>query len=303
MATLRAFDTTPLTTCYPSSEPRDDNPWEPVSRLPASINTIAAAPLLMDLELAGHDHDPGSKSRAATSGARTRDQDAADESTEAQPRSRGHRDGSDDSGEPAHLWTKARSTHRRRTSGYGTASFDRNVSIRRQRNSRKASIEPMSEDDASDHGEQHQRAPSRLPACVHRGSAGSRLYRDETDDDEVHEYRVRSHVTLPDRRDDPGETRRATTRNRRSGSRHRRSSNRRNGRRWQSSRVSEHGSSSEDDSDGAVVQHAGSRRHRIKPRTFVETLWAHFENCAGVPRRQSHRRSGLANLHSVGAVL
>ena len=56
-----------LTTCYPSSEPRDDNPWEPVLRQPASIGTIAAAPLLMDFELAEPDHDPGSGSpRAAT---------------------------------------------------------------------------------------------------------------------------------------------------------------------------------------------------------------------------------------------
>jgi len=62
MATPRAFDTTHLTTCYPSSEPRDDNPWEPVSRQPASIGTIAAAPLLMDFELAEPDHDPGSGS-------------------------------------------------------------------------------------------------------------------------------------------------------------------------------------------------------------------------------------------------
>ena len=51
------------------------------------------------------------------------------------------------------------------------------------------------------------------------------------------------------------------------GSRHRRSSSRRNGRR-RGTRGSAHGSSSEDDSDGAVVQYAGSRRHRIKPRTF-----------------------------------
>ena len=57
MATPRAFDTTHLTTCYPSSEPREDNPWEP-----ASIGTIAAAPLLMDFELAEPDHDPGSGS-------------------------------------------------------------------------------------------------------------------------------------------------------------------------------------------------------------------------------------------------
>jgi len=152
----------------------------------------------MNLELTGHDHDPGSGSRAARSGARTRDQDAASASTKAQPRSRGHRDESDDSGEPAHLWTEARSTHRRRTSGYGTASFDRNVTIRRQRKSRGASSE-SSEDNTSDHGEQHHRAPSRLPARAHHSSAGSRRYRDETDDDEVHEYRVLSHVTLPDR--------------------------------------------------------------------------------------------------------
>ena len=67
MSTPRAIDTTHLTTCYPSSEPRDDNPWEPVLRQPASIGTIAAAPLLMDFELAEPDHDPGSGSlRAAT---------------------------------------------------------------------------------------------------------------------------------------------------------------------------------------------------------------------------------------------
>ena len=110
--------------------------------------------------------------------------------------------------------------------------------------------------------------------------------------DEVHEYRVRSRVTLPDRCDDPGETRRATRRSCRSGSRHRRCSNRRNGRRRRSSHVSGHGSSSEDDSDGTVVlvQHAVSRQHRIKPRTLdgsgsFETLnWAHFENCAAYNR-------------------
>ena len=118
-----------------------------------------------------------------------------------------------------------------------------------------------------------------------------RAHSDETDDDEVHEYRVRSRVNLPDRGDNPGETRRATRRSCRSGSRgsrHRRSSSRRNGRR-RGTRGSAHGSSSEDDSDVAVVQHACSRRHRIKPRTFdgsgsFDTFWAHFENCAAYNR-------------------
>ena len=212
----------------------------------------------MDLELTGHDHDPGNG--AATSGARTRDQDAAGASTEAQQKSRGHRDVSDDGAEPANLWTESRSTHRRRTSGYGTASFDCNVTVRRQRNSREASSEP-SEDDASDHGEQHHRAPSRL----------------------------RWRVTLSDSGDDPGETRRATRRCRRSGSRHLHSSSRQNGRRRRSTRGSAHGSSTKDDSDGAVVHHASSRLHRIKPSTFdgsgsFETFWAYFENCAAYNR-------------------
>ena len=85
--------------------------------------------------------------------------------------------------------------------------------------------------------------------------------------------------------DDRMEHRRGSGRSRHSGSYRRRHSSRRNRRQREGSRGGGHGSSSGDDSDGDAVPSLGSRRHRIKPRTFdgsgsFETFWAHFENCA-----------------------
>ena len=215
----------------------------------------------------------------------------------AQPRGRAYDEASADSDESACLWSDARARQRRRTSGYGSASVnrdDRNVTIRQQRNRRHVSNESNGDDD-SDDDDNNQTAPSRLTARVSHGSTGLRCSRNDKDDGSIRDNnRVRSrvvvprHTRLPDdkcnNRDDQGEGRRSPKLSRRDGFHRRRSSSRRY-RRRRSSHGREHDSSTAEDSDGAIVQNLGSRRHRIKPRTFdgsgsFETFWAHFDNCA-----------------------
>ena len=311
MTTLpSAYDGTPLATvgagASPTSESRGDSPWSPIRRRSAS--GLDVQPLLdLDLELASINDQgqPGRGSQHAITGAQLQGQDNAGvddrynrlgATRRAQSRSQAYDEAAADSDESACLWSDARARQRRRTSGYHSVNVNadgRNVTFRNQCSRRRDSNEPDRSDDSDDDDEWG--AQFRHAARVPR-STGLRGIQDDGDDDSTHDNnQVRSRVVVPRRTrlqndrfntrdDDQGEGRNSPRLRRRDGSCRRRSSSRRH-RQRRSSHAGEHDSSTADDSDGAVVQDVGSRRHRIKPRTFdgsgsFETFWAHFDNCA-----------------------
>ena len=176
---------------------------------------------------------------------------------------------------------------RRRTSGYVSGA---------RRSGSHAFWRPWlsnDEDDEDCDARCSREASVAQPGSAPHGSTRVRRSREGSDDADVRRnINVRSrvvvpeHAAIPDEPDDSDNHEEHRRSSRRDHHR-RRSSSRRSRLRRRRSRDSsrEHGSSSADDGDAAVVHELGSRRHRIKPRTFdgsgsFETFWAHFENCA-----------------------
>ena len=312
---------------HPSSEPQENEPWEPGAKKPEKLarGSVVVPPLLELDKLANRaeeGHDPGRR-WSAISGAQTRGWDAAgvlmepDDADEpalswTAARSRDRRrtsgyelasfersttarrqvNGRRAVGEPSGNDESDVDEHRTAPSRFSTQALHGSSGSRCNRgepdnnrySSRQDSREPSGDDRSDDGG--RQRASSRLPAPAPRGSASSRHNRGEPDDDVHSINKVRSRVTLSDRSGDLGQNQRG--RSQRGSPYCRRSSSRRGGRRRQGSLGSGRDSST-DGSDGAVVRSQGSRRHRIRPRTFdgsgsFETFWAHFENCAAYNR-------------------